>query len=364
MPEHVEQQVSGDGQLQGRPSHVPGVVAALRYRGEEVQFTRVLAAVCQHREASRALVGAVLGEASGGHTKAPLPVPEDIICVSENVIRGRPSRRAAKDDRIDLSFESQSSSWRLHVELKINAALDQEQIAAYGRDAPVAAVVRDPQKLKIDPRTPGWIGAASWPHLLPSLKALPVPAEEQVVWTQLLDVMVADGDLLAATAVTEEAQAAAVLLRGAADQILQHATRRLASRSRMSPRVLAAIASARVITPTARDPWSGLSLDFNGDCWWWFAVRRLFAPAPEVFVWFYPSPGRRSERSARDAAVRLATRGRNFQRLTHGYRWRSHQPALHCASAAALADWCRAELDIMQRAGVYRDDVALESLTR
>src|SRR4051794_26211230 len=68
-------------ELDAPPEGLSEVIRALRFRGDEVQFGRVLAAVCRNPVAARDFVRAVLRHVRGGHVGHDVsPVPEDLSC--------------------------------------------------------------------------------------------------------------------------------------------------------------------------------------------------------------------------------------------------------------------------------------------
>src|SRR4051794_21537583 len=86
------------------------VFRALRYTGDEIQLGRVLAAVCQESAVARAFVESVLSAAVGGQRTARRglsPVPADVTCIDERVLRTRVGRQAFRQrykdaGRVDL----------------------------------------------------------------------------------------------------------------------------------------------------------------------------------------------------------------------------------------------------------------------
>lgn len=375
MPEPVPEGAATDelGEAGvGHPQVDRGLVAALRYRTDEVQWGRVLTAGLQSPDACSAFATAVLEATvrtnSSGAARTLLPVPDDVVCLDENVLRGRPTKRqAAKaaNGRVDLTFSSRTKrTWRLHIELKIDHKLTQEQVSTYARDAPVIAVVRDPAVIAVNPETPNWLGAVGWVEIIGALRALPLPASEIPVWQQILDVMTADGDLTHERLLSDDARAAGEVVTAAAEAVLDHATKRLSRQAGVPISRLRTVARVRVYPPTPRSTWAEMSLNFTGVTWWWVALRGVYSPAPEVFVWFYPSGDRASMRSARDAATALKRAGRPYEQFTNGYRWRDFHRELRNASGETFAMWFCNELDVMRKAGVYANETCLKDLRK
>lgn len=189
-----------------------GLIGALRFPADEVQFGRILHAICrQDGHVANGFCGAVLGEAAAGTHAARRrrasdllddlgdhPVrsmsERDLFVGSRGVLRGK----ARRQGRIDLSFEA-AGSWKLGVELKFNDRSrrgQQERYPAVGR--PVVFLVRDPGALaepSLDPKdAKHYLGAVAWEALLPQLYKLPVRKDERETWMNVLRVSEINGD--------------------------------------------------------------------------------------------------------------------------------------------------------------------------
>jgi len=194
------------------PSLRYGLVGALRFPADEIQFGRVLHSLCRADEhVANRFCRAVLEQASNTGPRAHSARAQKLLTalgdspvrsMSEQDLfigsRGVLARKARQQGRIDLSFEAEEG-WRLGVELKFNDSAkrgQQERYPAVGR--PVVFVVRDPARLsapELDPTDARrYLGAISWEGLLPALHSLPVPESEQELWTALLRVCELNGD--------------------------------------------------------------------------------------------------------------------------------------------------------------------------
>lgn len=194
------------------PSLRYGLVGALRYPADEIQFGRAVHALCQadgrvangfcsavlevaaasghrHRRArATKLLGALGGEPVRSMSE------QDLFSRSRGVLKNK----ARQQGRIDLSFEA-GARWRLGIELKFNDKAKRGQQQRYPRvGRPVVFVVRDPNRFTepdleaADARH--YLGAISWEALLPGLRALPVAETDRGIWNALLSVCDLNGD--------------------------------------------------------------------------------------------------------------------------------------------------------------------------
>jgi hypothetical protein len=194
------------------PSLRYGLVGALRFPGDEVQFGRVLHALCRsNEEVANDFCGAVLELAAAGEVASRRRRARKLLSdlrgqavrsMSEQDLflgsRGALAQKRRRQGRIDLSFEA-GKTWRLGVELKFNDPArrgQQQRYPTVGR--PVIFVVRNPPRLKepdLDPGdAPHYLGAVAWEALLPRLHRLPVADAERAMWIAVLRVSELNGD--------------------------------------------------------------------------------------------------------------------------------------------------------------------------
>ena len=194
------------------PSLRYGIVGALRFPADEVQFGRVLHAVCRSNEqlANRfcyAVLELAAAGSIGSRSQRAGALLSDlgdqpVRSMSEQDLflgsRGVLARKARRQGRIDLSFEA-GKAWRLGVELKFNDPAHRGQQQRYPKvGRPVAFVVRDPAKLKepdLDPAdAPHYLGAIAWEALVPRLHGLPVASADREIWSAVLRISELNGD--------------------------------------------------------------------------------------------------------------------------------------------------------------------------
>lgn len=177
------------------------IIRSLRLTTDEVQFGRVLAAICQDEAVAERFTSAVIGRARGGNATARRRARRKtahVRCVDEQRLEARVSRRSLKQraldhGRVDLDF-SGDNAWQLLVEIKLGAGFGDRQIERYANERPVAAIVRDAKIVPPLRDHPWWVGAATWSDLLEDLRALPLRSPSREEWLALLDVMERDGD--------------------------------------------------------------------------------------------------------------------------------------------------------------------------
>jgi hypothetical protein len=319
---------SDEAVLSEPPSAAPGarvvserrLIAALRYRADEVQLGRALHAVAQDPDVARSLADALLAAAREGRrgqvaAKLGRP-PAGVVCAEQEDLfasAGRLGvrRRVERLGAVDLTFTEPAGTWRLLVELKIDSAFGRdrkgrEQLERYQQtQEPLLAVVRDATTVRDpDPAGPGWLGAITWAHVLPDLYDLPVtPATLQQQWHALLDVTADRGDFTPGRrGQSAEAKANAEILEAIRDDLLHELQDRLRDHYKRDGRLLAdGLHATKVGT---------------GDRRAWFQVRRrrpgmpdarLFgveleqslSRSPVISVWWFgpPAPGRGKRRS-------------------------------------------------------------------
>lgn len=321
------------------------VIRSLRLTTDEVQFGRVLAALCQDSAVAEAFTSAVIDRAKGGNaaTRRRVRVNTcEIRCVEEQRLEARVSRRSlrrrAKDlGRVDLDFAG-SDGWELVVELKLDAGFGDGQVDRYTMERPVAVVVRDPADLPTRKAQRGWVGAATWQSLREDLRALPVDPRWRQEWLGLLDVMDRDGDFKSKRPDgVPEVVAARSLFESIAPDVLE----RFRSDLDRVYGTDAAVAIRRLslTKPYGKQgPWAGFGLSTRGDgAWMFFELRNLWSPAPRLRVWHWHFDDWRSRKSAREAYATLEDK-RGFRQLRDGAVFEQPTPALAKADGPALVE--------------------------
>jgi hypothetical protein len=201
------------------PSLRYGLIGALRFPADEVQFGRVLHAICRNDEnVANGLCRAVLELAASVDIAERARRASELLSGLDNQpvrsmserdlflgSRGVLARKVRQHGRIDLSFEA-GANWRLGVELKFNDPARRGQQQVYPKvGRPVVFVVRDPAKFKepdLDPADAAfYLGAIAWTDLVPKLRALPVASADRDVWVAVLRVSELNGDLRDSSAV-------------------------------------------------------------------------------------------------------------------------------------------------------------------
>lgn len=208
------------------------VLRALRHPGDEVQFERVLAAVCALPDVAQRFATTVIRHASSGHPDAVARLgdpPADLRTSREQVmaelaIGRRGLRRVWRSGRADLQLVS-ASGWELIVELKINAEIDPKQIDRYLKDAPTVVLARGPGKTDISTwrSNERWLGLARWTDVLDDLRDFQLHGAVGSDWHRILAVADSDHDFKPKKPVASvEAQAAADLLQSISETLTEH----------------------------------------------------------------------------------------------------------------------------------------------
>ena len=310
---------------------------------DEVQFGRVLAALCQDSAVAKAFTSAVIDRAKGGNAATRRRVrvaTSEIRCIEEQRLEARVSRRSlrqrARDlGRVDLDFAG-SNGWELVVELKLDAQFGERQVDRYAMERPVAVVVRDAVDLPKRKDQRGWVGAATWQSLREDLRALPVDPRWRHEWLGLLDVMDRDGDFDSRRPDgAPEVVAARSLFEEIAPDVLGHFRSELERVHGTEASV--AVRRLGATKPYGRQgPWAGFGLSTRGDgVWMFFELRNLWSPAPRLRVWHWHFGDWRSRRTAREAYARLADK-RGFRELRDGAVFEEPTPALATAGGPEL----------------------------
>ena len=306
------------------PPASSSVLRALRYRADEVQFGRVLHAVCQQEPVARKLVDALLERAaqSGStHAEALLrELPANIRCQEQtdlfaDVGRIAMLRQTRAVGAVDLVFVG-DDGWRLLVELKIDSGFGKRQRERYlASRQPLLVIVRDPaaaRGLAVNAaEAHNWLGAVGWSDLLETLLELPIePEEERERWRSLLRIMETDGDFSTRKLPREAAdEAARALLQAALSPALEALRETLVRVHGSRGRGLADRLAHGV--PRGRDGWAGCALHFGdpGQERFWVAVRNARSAAPTARVWWYPRAGFRERRRVGEARQRVEALG-------------------------------------------------------
>jgi hypothetical protein len=338
------------------------VIRALRLTGEEVQFGRVLAALCQDSTVAAAFTAAVIKRARGGNaaTRRKLKAPTSgIRCVDEQRLRAsrRSLRQRAKDlGRVDLEF-SGADNWRLVVEIKLGAGFGEHQIERYMSERPVAVIVRDTSDLPPRGNRSGWVGAATWESLREDLRDLPVDPSWRPEWLGLLSVMDRDGDFAPNTPDgLPEVIAARDQLADAAPVVLARFCAEL--ERTYGPESKAAVGRLRHSRPSGkRGPWAGFSISTPTDGHWLsIDIRNIWSPAPRLRICQWYPDIRRAKSQIQDAHSRLANKD-GFRQLEEGAAFEVPNPDLAGASTATLATAIGDRLTLLLHAGAFDPDV-------
>lgn len=341
-----------------RPELSP-VIAALRMTSDEVQLGRVLAAICRDVRVARAFCETVLNHAVGG-AKRVEPPPEIVTCLDERVFDTRLSRKQLRQrvksaGRFDLDFAG-ADDWRLIVELKINDVLDREQqnkLLAQG--VPVAAVVRDPEKVPTPEDSSNWVGAASWQSLRDDLHRLPISEPAESHWKALLNVVEFDRDfekvkprqhpeVEAARALLDEV---APLLVGGFRAELERAYGRAAEP------IAKRLAPGKVTTINA--PWAGFPIRAAASAWLWIELRDYWSRAPRLRVWLYP-PEERPVRGGK-ARAREAIRTHGFLERGDAYVYEDSVESLSRADRDRALEVIEAKITPLVDGGAFDADI-------
>lgn len=343
------------------------IVRALRITTDEVQFGRVLGAICQDSSVADAFVAAVLDVATGGNPdarQAALLPRSEVRCIDEQRLEARVSRRGlrerAKDlGRVDLAFAG-ADGWQLMVELKLDAAFRDRQVERYAEESVVAAIVRDPEEHAPREHEKEWVGAASWSNLLPRLRALPVDLRWRQEWLNLLDVMQADGDFAQRRPDgVPEVVSARELLVGAAPKI-RDGFCELLVRTHGSEAEIAARRLRHSKPSGKRGPWAGFNLNTPDDgAWLYIEVRNLWSHALRVRVWHRHWPERRVRKEVRLAYDRIPDRA-GFRLLRDGAMF-DRPYSSRTADRSDVADEIIRRLDTLVTVGVFEPDLRYQN---
>ena len=344
------------------------VIRSLRLTTDEVQFGRVLAAICQDAVVAGAFATSVIAGAEGGHASTRRKVglvPDDVRCFGERPLEARMGRRSLKQraqdsGRVDLDFAG-GEGWRLLVEIKLGAEFGKDQVKRYAAQRPVAAIVRDASVASRFRDLPGWVGAASWETLLPDLRSLPLQRPWREEWHELLRVMDTDGDFARQQpAGLPEVLAARELLERAAPIVLEDFRRSLLE-------VYGATAEAaaeRLKTSKPygdRGPWAGFGVRTRGEgAWMFFELRNLWSPAPRLRVWHWHWPDWRSRRTAREAYARLSER-HDLRQLRDGAVIERPRPELENGAVDALVFAITRTMRELVKYGAFAPDVRYQA---
>lgn len=210
------------------------MIRALRMSGDEVQLNRVLWTLCDDPAVARALCESILRNVTGRELRLPSP-PGDVRSVQHRVRRGRLRRHRLRrlggdgDSYVDLEFEG-DEDWRLQVEIKVDSGFGKSQLERYGEHGPLAVIVRDATTAPTPQDKVNWVGAVSWPDLVPSLRDLPVDEPARRDWLRLLRVLEEDGDLGLERLPSAEVQQIHALLENLAAPLLERFKKSLRAR--------------------------------------------------------------------------------------------------------------------------------------
>lgn len=344
------------------------VIRSLRITTDEIQFGRVLAAICQDAAVAAAFTSAVIQHARGGNQSCRRRVrarTSNVRCVEEHRLEARVGRRglvrrASDRGRVDLDF-SGSDGWRLIVEIKLGADIAEEQLEGYEQEGPVALIVRDATLVPPRRERPGWVGVATWESLIQDLRDLPVGPAWRAEWRGLLDVMERDGDFarIRPDGIPEVIEARDRLER-AAPLVLERFRRELERKYQDG----AAVAVKRLRHSPAwgkRGPWAGCSLRTSGDGRWLsFEVRNLWSPAPRLrlFVWHWPDA--RTRKHVRNACAQVPD-GEDFRLLTDCAVFERPMPILENADADVIVSAVWDRLSQLVAVGVFDPEIRYQN---
>jgi hypothetical protein len=339
------------------------LLRGLRFPGEEVQLSRVLAAIAQEAPVAKSLVSGILELASGGNRKLVrqlLPVPNDVSCLDERILRvaaGRSGARRRSTDagRVDLDFASRSR-WRVLVELKINSAFGRGQLARYATtNVPLVVILRDSAKVPKAPANPKWLGSVGWSSLLPTLRSLPIASTSvRDQWQALLAVMEADGD---------EVKDAARILEAVATSLEPELRRLLTNKYGRGGTTFAARLRFGSVFSKGRT-WAGfgVKLRSSSDDLFWIALRNLWSRRPRLRVWWHAPPDPWARNKLKEPHKRIARLG-FVEQIKADYLWDEPLPdeaiENQGVEGAVLSDVSRLIRGLI-RAGVLDVDVARE----
>lgn len=249
------------------------VLNALRLPSDEVQFSRVLAAVCaDQRVASRfaRLLLRHVREGNAGAGERLGAAPELLECTAERLMDlsrvgdRRLFWRAVRGGRADLWFARHD--WQLVAELKINARIDPGQIRNYLQKAHALVVVRRSDATKdLDATITGhryWLGHVTWNSIVEGLYDL-VPGEAyEGEWRGLFDIMVRDGDFAENRPRTSrELEATGRLLSDVKDPVLERL--RMLLRQRHASAAEPLCERLRTFAVGAYKPWAMFDIGYS-----------------------------------------------------------------------------------------------------
>lgn len=353
--------------LPGDASRLSPVIRSLRLTTDEVQFGRVLAAICQEDPAVAAqFTSDVIKHAKGGHRAArskARATAGDVRCVDEHRLEARVSRRSLRQrakghGRVDLAFTG-SNDWQLLVELKLGAGFGDHQIERYAHERLVAVIVRDAKTDAVASLRgrPNFVGAATWSALLDDLRGLPVDKRWRDEWLGLLDVMHRDGDFdpEPPDGLPEVVEARRRLIDAAPDVLAAFCSdleRRYGTEAQV------AVGRLRATMPYGkRGPWAGFGLTTRGDGpWLFFEIRDLWSPAPRLRLWHWHWPERRAKAAARAAYGRLDSKP-GFRQLPEGAVFEETIGALENADAKRLAAVIADRVTRLVDASAFDEDI-------
>jgi hypothetical protein len=246
-------------------------------------------------------------------------LPAAIACVdqerfSTTVRRGR-KKEVFSAGSADLAFVGVGDAFRLLVELKINAALDERQLERYLNSGwPVLVLARDPDKLvkKTVPHK-HWLGVLPWTAVLPGLRDLRLPQPVSAQWHLLLDVMEAEGDFDPARPRTSaELKEAAKWLEGESDRLVNSLRGEIERRRGYGGNRKAFAERVSVVAPRAGRYWAtlGFAVPPDGERAIWVRLRWLRSTAPGAAVVWNRAPARWGMKAQLDQAhARLVKSG-------------------------------------------------------
>ena len=180
------------------------LLRAVRRRGDEAQFTQVIAGVATAEPGfagalAHALVAAAPHEDQVQDALGSAGVPSTLMCRAEETVR---TAGGVNKGRVDLLFHTRNFDFRLLVELKLASSYGPDQVQNYldaldGMGGPrglLAVTTNVPGVGEPPAGRPWWFGSLRWRAILQTLRGLRLadPLGEQ--WRTWLDIMEADGD--------------------------------------------------------------------------------------------------------------------------------------------------------------------------
>ncbi|OAI38496.1 hypothetical protein AYO39_00995 [Actinobacteria bacterium SCGC AG-212-D09] len=282
------------------------LIRALRYRTDEVQLGRALLAICEDdQQVAFEFVSQVLRLAAHDQGAPARRACRKLGTLSPPVRASGQARLFAQVGRrdlrgrlplgiVDLDFRA-PGTWRLLVELKIDAAFGEDQLRRYLESrTPLVAIIRSlptgPTLNKLaDPGARNWLGVITWEDLLPGLKALPIQnGRERANWRELLRVASQqDGDLSATRPPRGKAGRDA---RKALSDALPGIHKRLAATVVRKHGRVAGAALKEFVGPAEQQTWAGLEILIRPSRRWvWIELENANNRTPLLSVrWLAP----------------------------------------------------------------------------